>query len=358
MRQSLSLNTTVEQREAQGRRRNAERTVLAMLVQSFALFGVKYGLDPRELCEAAGVNPADLVDSDRQVPHAWFFGVRKALIERLPDKLVSVELGTFVTPDQMGYIGQAIKHAPNGFELIRLLIRGLSLLDSVYERHPIRFEVADGEARLRVSAAALGPPDPPECVESLFATLVFNLGALTDARPVARSVCFAHERSPSVQRKLRDFFGCPVQFGQDEHLVTLELRALKAPNVHANSEASRHFEEQVNRLLIARQEPFVTTVERRLAALLSSGAFSQDAIARAMGMSGRSLQRRLQEHGVTYNGLLSRTRRTLAEGMLSNGRTAVYEVAFALGYDDVSSFHRAFRAWTGLTPKAWRAKRQ
>lgn len=77
-------------------------------------------------------------------------------------------------------------------------------------------------------------------------------------------------------------------------------------------------------------------------------------IARQLGVSKRTLQRRLEAQGLSWRVLLARVRRELAEGLLADPALTVDEVAVLLGYAEASTFHRAFRAWTGSTPGAWR----
>lgn len=347
-------NLAAAARASRGQQRNAERTVLAALVQSFIMFAVKQGLDPREVCAAAAVPSEALVDADRQVPHAWFFAIRRAIIERLPELHVGIELGTFVTPDQMGYVGLAIKHSTRGIDMLQSYARGLRLVDSIYETYPIQFAVETDQVRVGVHADALGPPDPPECVEALGVSTVFALRALTGLPVVPRSVRFAHERDAPAQRALETFFGCRVEFDQPLHEFTIDRAAMEAPCIHADEAASRHFDAQVLRLLGERALPFVTHVEREIALRLTRGNFSQECVAASLGLSVRALQRRLKAHELSYQELLSKVRERLAEGLLARPTPPIYEVAFALGYDDVSSFNRAFRAWKGLAPQEYR----
>jgi AraC-like DNA-binding protein len=88
-----------------------------------------------------------------------------------------------------------------------------------------------------------------------------------------------------------------------------------------------------------------------------SGDTSPGKIALALGMSGRSLQRRLKEQGTSYVQVLRDTRRELAIGHLREQQCSVTEIAFLLGFEDASAFARAFRSWTGVSPSEFRARR-
>ncbi|HMK72490.1 MAG TPA: helix-turn-helix transcriptional regulator, partial [Myxococcaceae bacterium] len=82
---------------------------------------------------------------------------------------------------------------------------------------------------------------------------------------------------------------------------------------------------------------------------------SQASIAKLMGMSERTLQRRLSDEGTTFNKLLEEARRSVAIGYLADRNLAAYEVSFLLGYAEPATFFRAFKRWTGKTPQQYRA---
>ena len=88
--------------------------------------------------------------------------------------------------------------------------------------------------------------------------------------------------------------------------------------------------------------------------LLSSGDCSRANVALRLNISERTLQNRLGERGTSYRKLLNETRRELAEQYMSEGLHTVSEVAFLLGFSEISSFSRAFRAWTGESPSTYR----
>ena len=85
------------------------------------------------------------------------------------------------------------------------------------------------------------------------------------------------------------------------------------------------------------------------------GEPSQVLIAKQLGLSERTLQRRLQEEGTTFNQLLESTRKDIALGYLANPKLAAYEVSFLVGYTEPATFFRAFKRWTGKTPQEYRA---
>jgi AraC-like DNA-binding protein len=79
-------------------------------------------------------------------------------------------------------------------------------------------------------------------------------------------------------------------------------------------------------------------------------------VADQLGLTSRTLQRRLTEAGVTFQQLLEEARRELARHYLSRSRLELNETAYLLGYDEASSFFRAFQQWEGTSPNQWRQK--
>lgn len=87
---------------------------------------------------------------------------------------------------------------------------------------------------------------------------------------------------------------------------------------------------------------------------LASGTVDKESVARQMGISSSTLQRRLAAEGASFRQLLNETRRDLAERYLREGRRPIKDVAYSLGFADLSNFTRAFRSWFGVSPREYR----
>jgi AraC-like DNA-binding protein len=108
-----------------------------------------------------------------------------------------------------------------------------------------------------------------------------------------------------------------------------------------------------------------STYADRVRALLLQRGVSQpsaqradmNAVARALGLSARSLRRRLYDEGVSFVSIAEGALATLAKQLLSDEERSIQETAYALGFSDPSAFYRAFKRWTGTTPKSYRSLR-
>jgi AraC-like DNA-binding protein len=171
-------------------------------------------------------------------------------------------------------------------------------------------------------------------------------------------VRFRHARPPDTTA-LEAFFRAPLRFDAEATQLRLPAHVLELPVARADGHMAAFFDRYIESVL-ARTHPehaFVTTVRRLLAESLVRNAFSLDDLARQLAMSSRTLRRRLGQEGIAYSALLEEVRRDLAETYLRDRRMSLGEIAFALGYSESATFHRAFRRWHGMTPAAFRADR-
>ncbi|MFT3767624.1 MAG: helix-turn-helix domain-containing protein [Minicystis sp.] len=112
-----------------------------------------------------------------------------------------------------------------------------------------------------------------------------------------------------------------------------------------------------HRVLPRAEDDVLALVRRELRTALPRGDATLDHVARAVGQSARSLQRRLADRGTSFQTVVDEARRAMAEELLSAHRASVTEAAFAVGFADVTAFTRAFRRWNGVPPGEWSKQR-
>ncbi|WP_188455764.1 AraC family transcriptional regulator [Virgibacillus oceani] len=171
----------------------------------------------------------------------------------------------------------------------------------------------------------------------------------------ARSVEFSHFMG-DVQ-SLEAYFGCPVRIG-NRNKLTLHRNDLDRPFVSYNAELLEILTPALNQSLNASQRisPITGMVKWIMKRNLAGGCSDIQTVASELGMSKRTLQRRLQDEGIRFNHLLTQVRKQQAREYLADPSLDIGEVAFLVGYEDQNSFYRAFRLWEGITPSNWRAK--
>lgn len=207
---------------------------------------------------------------------------------------------------------------------------------------------------------------PPDFVRARWHLDLQCASALSDLRRILLSadfspleVGFAYPR-PMSSRLHRTIFGCPVLFGQPETSISISAEMLELPLPGANPSLVKLLESLADQRSDEPTPPgdLRTLLRRHIAASLRSGTPQLDSAARALGLSPRTLRRRLQALGTSFQAEVVVVRRNLAQQYLLRSDSSIQEISLALGFTKVTAFHRAFKRWTGLTPFAFRTTRE
>jgi AraC-like DNA-binding protein len=221
-----------------------------------------------------------------------------------------------------------------------------------------RLEHRKGERDL---VAFLRPISAPfaqlrEPVEAQAAALVASMQVLTGRRVKPVSVALTHA-APASQKRHAEFFGCPICWSAPLLEVVFEASLLALPLPRSDPRIFGYLGRRVEELS-ARVERETTSnqARRAIGAALAEGEPKLADIAKLLGLSERSLHRRLQEEGLSFATLVDDARRARALLLLEDPALSMGEIAFLLGYSEPSAFFRAFRRWTGDTPRAFRQR--
>lgn len=199
-------------------------------------------------------------------------------------------------------------------------------------------------------------------IEFWLVALVRICREIADSRFALHRLRVRHTR-PMPPKAFRAFFGVEVEFGCDVDEIVLSPSVASLPaarrDTYLNNLLCRYAEKalQSRPARYAKHASVRGAVERILPELLPHGKARASEVARVLGTSSRSLSRRLREEGVPFAHILDELRQTLAKHYLSEGLLPISEVAWLLGYREVSSFTHAFRRWTGTTPTQSRVRR-
>jgi AraC-like DNA-binding protein len=301
---------------------------------------------------AAGLGEADLADPDRLLELEPVLRLVQAAAEAVGDACLGLHLGESWDLGGLGVLSHAVLNAPT-------VGTGLRNLDRYGRSHVqggrIALQLSAGEARLHYDLEVSDRELARQHLESAAVVGVRIVQRLAGAEWRPRRVVFGHRRPSDVSEHAR-IFGCPVRFGGDEHLVI----AFDAADLeHSVAGADRRLlpivEQHLDKLLAADvKAALVQEVRGVLAQVLCDGNPSICMVAKLLGMSVRTLQRRLDDHGVAFRDLVQDIRCELAQRYLADRGASLTEVAFLLGYSELSTFDRAFRRWTGSTPVAAR----
>lgn len=199
--------------------------------------------------------------------------------------------------------------------------------------------------------ATLAPPLSLVSMEMLMFVAIARIGTRETVRPIEVTTTVL----PSPVAPYEEYLGARLTRGTRHRIVFTAADATR-PFLTSNAPLWAMFEPELRQRL-ADLEGEVTTEKRVRAALLEglpSGLLSMEDVAKKLGSSKRTLQRRIEAEGTSYQQILKETREALARHYLTKTALPVAEISFLLGFDEPNSFYRAFRTWTGMTPEAIR----
>ncbi len=195
-------------------------------------------------------------------------------------------------------------------------------------------------------------------IEFLMAVLVRMCRQLTGLRLLPAHVQFIHRRERACP-EFAEFFGGDVEFGAGADRATIATAIRNMPTVSADPYLNKllvaYFEEVLSRQP-AYKESFRASVENAMVPLLPHGKARAAEIAHQLGTSQRTLARRLSAEGLSFSDVLEGLRSDLAKRYLADKDLSISEIAWLLGYQEVSAFSHACRRWTGDTPRTVRAR--
>jgi AraC-like DNA-binding protein len=254
---------------------------------------------------------------------------------------------------------------PTSFHALSFAISASSTLKEAFERAQryshigsdaidYEFQLCGSEYHFIIAPSAdLG--DEP--IDALVASHVRMCRSLIGSDYSPLRIEFRRSRPARIDDFLK-LLRAPLIFDAPKTRLVFDRDSIERPLESGNPELARHNDAIALKYLSQlKRENTEVRVREVLPQCLASGEPSQEDIAEILGMSARTLQRKLGEAGTTYKEILDDTRHALALAYLSTSRHSVSDVTYLLGFSAGSCFTRAFRRWTGCSPSDWRAAR-
>lgn len=305
------------------------------------------GADRAALLESAGLSAEVLADAEARVDAALAFRLMDRAPELTHNELFCLEAAAAIPLGALEVLDFTIRSSATLREAIERTIRYYPLVDDrtslMLERH--------AEAAVLIGKNCSLPAAPRPATELLFGLVLARGKQLTGVSCPLRHVRFLQGPPLDVSGHER-FFGVEVSFSQARDELEFDAAWLDAACLAADPALSRFFERYASDFLERLRGPatFVDEVRGTIARELSGMEPTLDSTAASLGMSDRTLQRRLSEASTSYKELLDDVRRSAALSLLKNPGVSIGEVGYLLGFADTSTFYRAFKRWTGGTP--------
>jgi len=329
--------------------------VRAELVTTVLQFVAGAGGNPARVRAAAGLRPGDLLDPARLLDLDLFAAALARAADDLRDPAFGLHLGANFHLEALGLVSYAVLNAATVDIGLQNLVR---YLDCLVQGLRPELGTRRGETLLRL-AVAVRRANARHLQEGGMLIIVRLIRRLVgdDAwRP--RAVAFSHDRPADVAEHVRHF-GVTPTFGARRNELRFDARVLHREVADADRSLLPVVEQRLQEVLgVAHDEPWLRGLRMQIASRLCDGHPSLAHVAPELGLSARSLQRRLAACGLVYRDVVQETRRRLAEQYLAQSDTDLTEIAFLLGYAEQSAFTHAFRRWTRRSPGAYRRARQ
>ena len=313
----------------------------------------RLGLPPPAVLRAASL-PATLhLDDTAFISTAQLFAIWRAIEALSGDPAFGIRMACETSSAQHMIAFVSALYAANLRDGLERIVRYKRLCSP----DELRMEEQDGKIFVTSAWPDGTAPEPCISVEASFALLI-ELGRRGTGQQLAPLRVELRRRAPGSDVHAA-FFGCPIRFGAQADRLVLDATNLALPFLDHNPEMLRMVSPALAAALreIEAQANFEEQVRAALRRAFAAGRADVAMVAGELGLSERTLQRRIGEEGKTFRMLLDDTRRELARQLLSDLSIDVKEVAFLLGYQDSNSFNRAFRQWEQVTPLHWRRTR-
>ncbi len=308
------------------------------------------GLNPADILRVAGL-PEDLLSrSEILVGAGDFFRLWRAAESLCPSINLPLEAVRHASAESFTPPLFAALCSPN----LAVALQRLATYKQLCAPMRIELETAvDGgrTASLRWIDPAEPPPPTLSTMELAFIVRVARMGTRQEINPTEVTLPELPRDVPAYEA----FFGVRLASG-GPGAVTFSRETLQIPFLTSNDELWEAFEPNLRRRL-ATLQAVATTTDRVRAVLLESlpsGRANVAEVSARLGMSARTLQRRLRTEDSNFNALLAEVREQLARHYLSSTDLPCNEIAFLLGYEEPNSFFRAYHGWTGQSPERHR----
>jgi AraC-like DNA-binding protein len=310
------------------------------------------GYDPVPFLDTQGIHNELLLDPDATVPMSACIGLLADGVRATGDDNLGLhvaehaELGSF---DVHFYAMVSSPTLGAAFERVC----GYQRL--IHETSQVRLEESGDRAILSHRLAG-GMAAPRQTAELLLAAWVRAGRVATRTRWSPAEVRFAH-RAPRDSRDHERFFGAPLRFSTGENALVLPAALLDLPCRRTDPSLLSLLDRYAaDRLGLPGATTFADRARAALSEELQAGNVTAQGLAARLTVSVRTLHRSLAAEGTSYRRLLDQLRLDIAERHLMDDRMSVAEVAFLVGFSEISAFHRAFKRWTGRTPVTFRAE--
>ncbi len=312
----------------------------------------EYGVDPEPVFRRVNLDPDLLFEPGARYPLDGVAALWEEMEQLIEDPCFGLKTADHWHPSHFGTIGYAMMASSTVRDGLERLMRYHRVVSDA-RFGELREDGERGTLEVKLNWSEEQPWTPAR--EDAALTFILSSCRLNCNKPLySRRIEMTHNQHECLER-YENFFSCRVDLKRPAPLISFSLsdvdRPLRSGDEYLAQLHDNIMEDYISRLSEVR---LIRSVQKVLAAQLPAGPVTVDAVARELGMSTRKLQRDLKLEGTTYQELLNSTRKDLAQRYVKDSHNDLTEVAFILGFADLSTFSRSFKRWTGVSPSRYR----
>lgn len=313
----------------------------------------RVALSREALLTRAGLDPEELESPDGQIPQERHLALWRLIGARSQDPCFGLHHGESMTLGHIGAAGYAASSSPTLGAALSSVDRYSRVLTEFLESSYCRRQAGPGMVMTLPSCRL-----SDDMADAAVASDV-SLARYLTGRHIRPREVWLQRRRPAQRTEYERIFDCPILFDHRHNAVLFEPETLDLPLPSADPLLVLYIDRAFRANLAFRPSHGGLYVELESAVLeqLAQGDVRIEQVAPRLGMSARTLQRRLKDRGLEYQGLLDTIRQRLAMELLGNRRVSIKEICYRLGFSEPSAFRRAFKRWTGQSPAAYRSAR-
>lgn len=281
----------------------------------------------------------------------------QAVFRSLNEPLFALKMGVDIHPSDYGILGMIWMNSSNLLECYKLVVEYSPLMNDAFDAN---YCIKGEDFIYTLAVSSLAPNEESHFVDhniaSIFHMGKFLVGSRHRKDIIFKSVKLRHEYNSVMQSEYETVLNCPVLMGQDCNQIILDMSVLNLP-VYLPDVGMQKMMLSKSKKLVHKKENSAPISRKVLAYLnenLGGSLPTAEATAKHLGLSLSSFKRLLASEDARYQKLIDDERYRHAVNMLSERKNSICEISFLLSYSNASSFSRAFKSRTGLSPKAFR----
>ena len=330
---------------------NPEATFSMRLVRGLSELMETAGVPSAEFLRAAQLSPGALESTDARLPRSEILRLCELALDLAADPALGLHWGERITDHIFTPVSHLVAHAATLRQALESMLQFRRLItdENNFELH----EDAD-RVEVRVHALPGASHRMRRFAMEMFIVSIHRLIRTFGAHSRPDYVDFEYDAPPYLAEYTR-IFGASVRFGQPHTRIAFERRLMNAVPPHKDDDVHNALQSIALRRIsrLTQRTPYSVRVHEHLVQQGPQLRADMAHAAQALGMSVRSLRRRLDAEGKTFHTIANEALATIAKHLLREKQRTIQEVAYEMGFSDASAFHRAFKRWTGVTPRTY-----